>query len=193
MANRTRHHQTSSSLSQTRLLQSLPPVPLPQLNIPPPQIYLDEPESADDDEPVGDNIRMEPTSSSRPSDPPQYQPMYDYLRSRQVTSANPPAYGSSPNANGMRIVTDPAPTLQEPYRDEPFVISVDSSPPPPSYQEIFRQHEIEMDNMQRALAREVDGDPAEQTEDIYKWIVAMLLIVLTIACVGTAFNWGRPM
>jgi hypothetical protein len=93
----------------------------------------------------------------------------------------------------MQIVTDPPPTLQEPYRDEPFVISIDSSPPPPSYQEIFRQHEIEMDNMQRALAREVDGDPAEQTEDIYKWIVAMLLIVLTIACVGTAFNWGRPM
>lgn len=88
---------------------------------------------------------------------------------------------------------DAQPNFQEPYRDEPFVVTIDSSPPPPSYHEIYRQHEIEMDNMQRAMSSESDEDPAEQIEDIYKWIVAMLLIVLTVACVGTAFNWGRPM
>jgi hypothetical protein len=194
MPNQPRYHRRSSSVLQTRLSQSLPPVPLPEINIPPPTIYRDEPDSAvEDDESTGDGIRLEVTSSSRPSDPPQYQPMYDYLRSKQVTSANPPAYGASPNSSALQIITDPTPTLHEPYRDEPFIVSIDSSPPPPSYQEIFRQHEIEMDSMSRVVAMESDVDPAEQTEDIYKWIVAMLLIILTIACVGTAFNWGRPL
>lgn len=39
---------------------------------------------------------------------------------------------------------------------------------------------------------EIEGTPTEQTEEICKWVVAMLLVALTVACVGTAFNWGRP-
>ncbi|KAG9238030.1 hypothetical protein BJ875DRAFT_94777 [Amylocarpus encephaloides] len=189
MANQDRHHQRSTSVPHTRLLQSLPPTPLPQLNIPPPQIYLDDPGSAEEDEGDGaaGDIRMD-NRTARPSQPPEYQPMHDYLRSKQLTSSNPPAYGSSPST--LQVVTEPAPSLEEPYRDGPFVITIESAPPPPSYYDIFRQHEIELDNMQRAL--ESDSDLAEQTEDIYKWVVAMLLIILTVACVGTAFSWGRP-
>lgn len=188
MSNQRSQRARSTSVPHTRLLQSLPPVPLPLEDIVPRiQVpYRDDPESAERE------VEEERIEGATPqsSDPPGYQPMYDYLRSKQVTSAHPPAYGSSPASSSLRIVTEAPPSLEEPYRDEPFVIAIDSSPPPPSYHEIYRQHEIEMDNMQRALDSE--SDPAEQTEDIYKWIVAMLLIVLTVSCVGTAFNWGRP-
>ncbi|CAG8975266.1 hypothetical protein HYALB_00007967 [Hymenoscyphus albidus] len=187
MPNQRSYRQRSASVPHTRLLQSLPPVPLPLDDIRPRlQIvpYRDDPEAAE-----REVVRID-GATPRPSDPPEYQPMYDYLRSKQVTSAHPPAYGTSPSSSFLPMVTEAPPSLEEPYRDESFVITIDSSPPPPSYHEIYRQHEIDMDNMQRALDSE--SDPAEQTEDIYKWIVAMLLIVLTVSCVGTAFNWGRP-
>lgn len=71
------------------------------------------------------------------------------------------------------------------------MIDVDSSqPPPPSYNDLYREHEIEMQNLHRTL--EDEGDPIERTEDICKWIVAMLLVTLSVASVGTAFNWGQP-
>jgi len=82
--------------------------------------------------------------------------------------------------------------MQEPYRDEPFVVTIleeddaNAQPPPPSYNELYRQHEIEMRDF------DTEDTPAEQTEELVKWVVAMLLICLTIAGVGTAFNWGRP-
>ncbi len=38
---------------------------------------------------------------------------------------------------------------------------------------------------------EGDESPAEETEELVKWVVAMLFVGLTVACVGTAFNWGR--
>ncbi len=64
-----------------------------------------------------------------------------------------------------------------------------SQPPPPSYSELFNRRQTDLD----ALTREFDGadSPAEQTEELVKWVVAMLFVALTVACVGTAFNWGR--
>jgi hypothetical protein len=124
-----------------------------------------------------------------PSEPPEYQPMYDYLRSHQPRNLQAPEPCSGPG--NLRIITGPPPF--EPFRDEPdepFVVDVDTSQPPPSYNDLYREHEIEMQNLERTL--EVEGDPIERTEDICKWIVAMLLITLTVASVGTAFNWGRP-
>jgi len=121
--------------------------------------------------------------------------MYDYLRSqRRPTPALNLAAPCPPN-------TDPEPPL-EPYRDEPFIVQILSSPsspssagpPPPSYHELYTQNENEMEMQLQNLVREfdMDGSPAEQTEELVKWVVSMLLIALTIACVGTAFNWGKP-
>ena len=63
-----------------------------------------------------------------------------------------------------------------------------SQPPPPSYEELY----IEDQNQRelQSLVREFDVD-ASPAEEICKFIVAMLLIALTVACVGMAFHWGK--
>lgn len=83
---------------------------------------------------------------------------------------------------------------QDEYHDEPYIVTINENdttqPPPPSYNELYRQNEQDMDSLLRQF--DMDGTPAEQTEELVKWVVAMLLICLTIAAVGTALNWGRP-
>jgi hypothetical protein len=107
--------------------------------------------------------------------------MHDYLRARQQLIAQAPTC-TRPNPN-------PQNASEEPYRDEPFVVTIvdpvddASQPPPPSYNELYQQNEIEMENLMREF--EIDGTPAEQTEMLYRWVVAMLLVALTVACVGT--------
>jgi hypothetical protein len=71
------------------------------------------------------------------------------------------------------------------------VITIDhdlSQPPPPSYEELY----VEDQNRRelQSLVREFDVDSAP-AEEICKFIFAMLLIALTVACVGTAFHWGK--
>ncbi|KAG4432386.1 hypothetical protein IFR05_012136 [Cadophora sp. M221] len=173
-------HHRDPSIPHTRLSQTLPPLPQslpmndlilpPQLSISTQIPYHDDP--ADDEH--------------SPSQPPGYEPMYDYLRSHQRVSLLPPDY-ECPNNSDQSIP-------QEQYHDEPFVVTIiegdATQPPPPSYNELYRQNEQETDRLLRQF--DMDGTPAEQTEELVKWVVAMLLICLTIAAVGTAFNWGRP-
>jgi hypothetical protein len=140
--------------------------------------YRDGPEEEDEVE------ELEGLQTQR--SPPGYQPMYDYLRSQQRPASQPPS-NNCPNI--------PHTSADAPYRDQPFIITItdaggDTTEPPPSYNEIYSPNEIEMRNL--LLHYDLDGTPAEHTEEICKWIVAMLLIALTIAAVGTAFNWGRP-
>mgnify|MGYP003662602158 CR=1 FL=1 len=173
-------HHRDPSISHARLLQTLPPLPqslpmndlvqTPQLSISTQIPYRDDP--AEDEH--------------SPSQPPGYEPMYDYLRSHQRVSLPLPVY-ECPNTPEQSIP-------QADYRDEPYVVTINENnttqPPPPSYNELYRQNEQEMDRLMRQF--DMDGTPAEQTEELVKWVVAMLLICLTIAAVGTAFNWGRP-
>ncbi|KAF4625671.1 hypothetical protein G7Y89_g12494 [Cudoniella acicularis] len=187
------NHRRVPSVSHTRLAQSLPPIPVLLSDIPS-QTYIpyrDDPEEEEEAERDGEASEQDggdeqrEQTIARPSSPPEYQPMYDYLRSKQLS--NPNSQSTSPIVTTVSIPVA-APAL-EPYRDEPFVVTIESSPPPPSYNDLYREHAIEMANLERSLAD--DGDPAERTEEIYKWVVGMLLITLTVACVGTAFNWGR--
>ena len=84
------------------------------------------------------------------------------------------------------------PESELPYRDGPFVITIDqdqdiSQPPPPSYEELCVE-----DRNTRALQRiieEFDIDAAPVGE-ICTFIVAMMLIALTVAGIGAAFHWG---
>ncbi|TVY40667.1 hypothetical protein LOCC1_G004983 [Lachnellula occidentalis] len=180
------NHRRTSSLSHTRLSQPLPPLPLPLNDLP---AYRDDPEPAEDEGEGGEQVGANQTEAV-PSEPPEYQPMHDYLRAHQLRHPPHPAPCSASDSLQVPI----APPPFEPYRDEPdepFVVDIDTSqPPPPSYNDLYREHELEMQNLERAL--DAEGDPNERTEDICKWVVAMLLITLTVASVGTAFNWGRP-
>ncbi|PVH81296.1 hypothetical protein DL98DRAFT_171601 [Cadophora sp. DSE1049] len=173
-------HHRDPSIPHARLSQTLPPIPqslpmndliqAPQLSISTQIPYHDDP--AEDEH--------------SPSQPPGYEPMYDYLRSHQRISLPLPDY-ECPNTSEQSIP-------QDEYHDEPYVVTIiendTTQPPPPSYNELYRQNEQEMDRLMRQF--DMDGTPAEQTEELVKWVVAMLLICLTIAAVGTAFNWGRP-
>jgi hypothetical protein len=190
------HHGTTTSITHARLTEALPPLPLsstPQLTISTQIPYHDDP--ADDD------ITLATLQSHLRAQlsPPGYEPMYDYLRSQQRPTIHiqiqPPVYAPSyvPRSRSAELV-------EERYRDEPFVVTIledqaedadISQPPPPSYTELYRQHEIEMQRLVRDF--DTEDSPAEQTEELVKWVVAMLLVCLTIAGVGTAFNWGRPM
>ncbi|TVY51639.1 hypothetical protein LCER1_G006165 [Lachnellula cervina] len=181
------NHRRTSSVSHTRLSQPLPPLPLPLNDLPP---YRDDPEPAEEEAEEGTEHVGTNQTEALPSEPPEYQPMYDYLRAHQLR--HPPLPEPCPVAESVQVPVALPPF--EPYRDEPdepFVVDIDTSqPPPPSYNDLYREHAMEMQNLERTL--DAEGDPIERTEDICKWVVAMLLITLTVASVGTAFNWGRP-
>ncbi|TVY89985.1 hypothetical protein LAWI1_G005842 [Lachnellula willkommii] len=174
------NHRRTSSVSHTRLSQPLPPLPLPLNDLP---AYRDDPEPAEEDVEEGTEHVGANQTEALPSEPPEYQPMYDYLRAHQLR--NPPLPEPCSVSDSVQVPIAPPPF--EPYRDEPDEPFV---PPPPSYNDLYREHEMEMQNLERAL--DAEGDPIERTEDLCKWVVAMLLITLTVASVGTAFNWGRP-
>jgi hypothetical protein len=174
MANQLRE----TSVPHIRLTQPLPPLPNRrphQLSISIP--YRDDPEEAEEDE-QAEGLQTQPS-------PPGYEPMYDYLRSQQRPNSQPP-FNNCPNTSHT--------SADVPYRDQPFLVTIndsdgDTTQPPPSYNEIYSPNEIEMRDLLQNY--DLDGTPTEQTEEVCKWIVAMLLIALTIAAVGTAFNWGQ--
>ncbi|KAM3084094.1 hypothetical protein ACMFMG_001799 [Clarireedia jacksonii] len=184
------NHHRSTSIPRARLTQSLPP--LPQENIESHAPYHDDPA---DDEQEGDRQeedREEEVTGgdeANPNDlgqPPQYEPMHDYLaaRVRRLAQMRPPGYESSTDQSSPEDI----PLVpQEPYRDEPFVITIDADQPPPSYETLYIQTQTELER----LEQELNWD-ANHAEDICKWLVSMLLITLTIIAAGFAFNWGKP-
>lgn len=177
------HHDLS--IPHIRLSHPLPPLPqdLPlQILMPPPQLSIST-QTLHRDDP----IESVPLAGHLPSQPPKYEPMHDYLRSHRRTIS----YPNHPRCP-RRSPTQPIP--QESYRDEPFVVTIvendPSQPPPPSYNELYRQNELELQTLSEETY--TYGTPAEQAEALVKWVVAMLLIGLTIAALGMALNWGGP-
>lgn len=171
---------SETSVPHASLARPLPPLPPRRtqtlsISIP----YRDDPETEEVEVEVLNSLQAQRS-------PPGYEPMYDYLRSQQQSNLR----NELPNCQHNNAQT----SIQVPYRDEPFIITItdtdgETVAPPPSYHDIFNPNEIELRNL---LGCELDGTPAEETEEICKWLVAMLLIALTIVGVGTAFNWGRP-
>ena len=172
---------SETSVPHTSLARPLPPLPprrTQKLSISIP--YRDDPENEEVEDEVLENLQTQRS-------PPGYEPMYDYLRSQQQSNPR----NALPNCQNDTART----SIQVPYRDEPFIITItdtdgETVSPPPSYNDIFTPNEIEMRNLLQHY--ELDGTPAEETEEICKWLVAMLLIALTIVGMGTAFNWGQP-
>ncbi|KAI9642429.1 hypothetical protein NHQ30_009234 [Ciborinia camelliae] len=174
------NHHPSTSISRARLTQSLPPLPEEDaVHLAP---YHDDP--ADDE--VDTVIEGIDGNQANMNEPPGYEPMHDYLASRvrRISQMRPPEYESS----SLDHTHDIPLQHQEPYRDDPFIITIDpNQPPPPSYEALYIQTRAGLD----ILNDEIDPDIGH-AEDICKWLVSMVLITLTIVAVGFAFNWGHP-
>ncbi|KAI9051777.1 hypothetical protein LZ554_004044 [Drepanopeziza brunnea f. sp. 'monogermtubi'] len=188
----------------------------PQLSIttqlPPDNAYAIKRSTRTSSSSSSSSLDSTPTSFSPPDllsdhDPPKYEPMFDYLRSRPQPPFPPsPSFPrQSPHQQPHRQCPGPisASAVSIPYRDNPdgpFVVDITTDtdadadgdagqPPPPSYEDLYWQYEADARRLMRQF--DMDTSPAEQTEELVKWVVAMLLICLTVAAVGTAFNWGR--
>lgn len=168
------NHQMSDFAPHARSCQSLPAIPedevAPQFAQPKPlEPYHDDP--AGDEDEVEDNRPLGPRLTILP-DPPKYEPMHDYLASRGESVAQmPPEYAIyNPRTQSFSF---------QRYRDaDPEPHLVDIEPPPPAY-------ELEMGD------DDDDADDTSAAEDICKWVVCMALIALSVAAVGTMFNWGQ--
>lgn len=174
------NHHPSTSISRARLTQSLPP--LPSEDALPLAPYHDDPA---DDEVADVEARIEGNQTEL-NEPPEYEPMHDYLASRvhRLSEVRPPDYELSLQDHTHDIPLQ----YQEPYRDDPFIITIDpNQPPPPSYEALYVQTQMELER----LDDEIDPDIGH-AEDVCKWMVSMVLITLTIVAVGFAFNWGHP-
>lgn len=140
--------------------------------------------------------------------PPEYEPMYDYLRSRP----RPIHAFTSPNSNTFLSPTSgpQSPTDFMPYRDDvdhPFIITLSPLSPQhlphaqnqdgegeeglPSYEELYLQHQCphRQDELQQ-LVRQMDAE-GNMAEEICKFVVGMIMLGLCVVGVGLAFNWGR--
>jgi hypothetical protein len=143
-----------------------------------------------------------PARQDESSKPPEYEPMYDYLRSHPQM-INPFA---SPNSNGFLSPTSHAqsPVDITPYRDEPFIITLSPLSPHsrpqhqnhgeaglPSYEELYLQHPtVPRQNELLELVRQMDSE-GNRAEDVCKFVLGMILLALTVVGVGLAFNWGK--
>jgi len=147
--------------------------------------------------------------SDEQSKPPDYTPMYDYLRS----SRRPVHAFTSPNSNAFLSPTSrpesPVEFGNVDFRsyhdnvDHPFVITLSplsphSRPPQnpgdeclPSYEELYLQHPSprRQDELYE-LVRQMDT-AGDRAEEICKFVVGMVLLTLTVVGVGLAFNWGK--
>lgn len=167
--------------------------------------YLDSPSqrSLFRDSPASNpSISVSPAETlaeqSKP-EPPEYEPMYDYLRSRPTVHAF-----TSPNSNTFLSPTSApqSPVDYTPYRDSaehPFIITLSPlSPtsgreqqPPPSYEELYLQHPCpHRQGELAALVRQMDSEYSV-SEEICKFMLGMCMLALCIVGVGLAFNWGR--
>ncbi|CCD49161.1 hypothetical protein BofuT4_P030370.1 [Botrytis cinerea T4] len=152
------NHHPSTSISRARLTQSLPP--LPGEDAVPIEPYHDDPA---DDEDTEDGEGMEGNQTDM-NEPPGYEPMHDYLvsRVRRLAQMRPPEYALSSQDHTHDIPLQ----HQEPYRDDPFIITIDpNQPPPPSYEALYIQTQRELE----ILNEEIDPD-ISHAEDVCKWL-----------------------
>jgi len=141
------------------------------------------------------------------SKPPEYEPMYDYLRS----SRRPVHAFTSPNSNTFLSPTSRPDSPVDfgnvdfrPYHDavdHPFVITLSPLSPhshprpgeecPPSYEELYLQHPSQrrQDEL-HDLVRQMDME-GNRAEDICKFVVGMIALALVVVGFGFAFNWGK--
>lgn len=179
-------HNQDPTIPSCRLAQPLPPLPFPQspsLEEQPLIALKDSQESS---------IQYAQTSETlvEVAPPPGYTPMYDYLRSQQ--RQQPPLILRASNVPPICMEG-----IQMTYRDDPspFIVQIDSAQaPPPSYNDLYTSREEQEEADMQRLIRVFDdnGSPAEQSEQVFIWVISMVMIALTVVAMGTVFNWGQP-
>ena len=137
-------------------------------------------------------------AESEPNKPPEYEPMYDYLRSRPP----PINFRTSPNSNTFLSPTShpQSPVDFFTYTDEerPFIITLSplsphtrGEPLPPSYEELFLQYRCPQQRGELQDMVQTMNNRGEWAEDLCKFLIGMLILAVTVVGVGTAFSWGK--
>lgn len=155
---------------------------------------------------------MDQTQSNNMLPPPDYEPMHDYLR---ALATNPPQRSAryySPNSNTFLSPTSrpQTPRLYMPYTDSPTAdgsenngrrgiitlspLSADTPSAPPSYEELYLQHPCPRQQSRLLeLVRELEDSESNVAEEVCKFVLGLLFLVLLVLVIGLIFNWGRPM
>lgn len=151
---------------------------------PPLRLHIIPPQGRYCDDPSDDEGASAQTDSAMASPPPGYVSMFEYFRDRakHFPNLSAPNFGYNPAA--VSNVTTPDSPTPEPYQDDPCIVEID--PPPPAYEAIPAppQPELQYESWD-------DNSVSLTAEEFLKWLVCMMLLVLTVLSVGTAFNWGR--
>lgn len=225
--------ETQMEIPEIRLQQTSlpppPPPPLPRMRIQIPY-QRDSPLSAYTDDSflspspatrqsrtaLKDSNKSSPSDSNRmgheqgQSQPPDYQPTYDYLRSLALHQQTRSARHTSPTSNTFLSPSSRThnPSLYMPYSDSatsddrhlsiitlsplsPTGIRPSSPGEPPSYEELYLQHPCP--NQQTRLlelVRELDNE-SNIAEEVCKFLMGLGFIILTVLVIGLIFNWGR--
>jgi hypothetical protein len=147
--------------------------------------------------------------------PPDYEPMHDYLRTLALHNQQRPSRYYSPTSPTFlsppsRTQTPGSYTVYMPYQDSPFstrsqqraVITLSPLSPtnhesaplhPPSYEELYLQHRCPVQQSRLIeLVRQMEDDGTNIAEDICKFVIGLVFVIVTVVIIGNIFNWGRP-
>lgn len=142
--------------------------------------------------------------------PPDYEPMHDYLLALALhrPERSPRYYSPTSNTFLSPSSRPQTPALYMPYRDSPTADPNDRSRPaiitlsplspstptaPPSYEELYLQHPCPVQQSRLLeLVRQLEASDTNIAEEICKFVIGFVFIVLTVVIIGMVFNWGRP-
>jgi hypothetical protein len=153
--------------------------------------------------------------SQPPPPPPDYEPMHDYLRALALHNQQRSSRYYSPTSNTFlsppsRPHTPGHYTVYMPYQDSPSstrgqqraVITLsplsptnDESAPlnPPSYEELYLQHRCPVQQSRLIeLVRQMEDDGTNTAEQICKFVIGLVFVIITVVIIGIIFNWGQP-
>jgi hypothetical protein len=146
--------------------------------------------------------------------PPDYEPMHDYLRALALHRQERPLRYYSPTSNTFLSPASrlQSPSLYMPYSDSPTspdgqqraIITLSPLSPtgdsnqhtpsdPPSYEELYLQHPCPIQQSRLLeLVRQLEETESSLAEEVCKFAIGLVFVVLIVLIVGIVFNWGRP-
>lgn len=210
-------------IPEIRLQRPLPPLPRMRIQIPyqtdsPLSAYTDDSFLSPSPATRQSRIALKDSNESSPIDgnqteheqgqrqPPEYEPMYDYLRALALHQQAHSARHSSPTSNTFLSPT----SFYMPYSDSTpsgdgqlAVITLSPLTPPspgqstagdpPAYEELYLQHPCPAQQTRLLeLVRQLEDNETSVAEEICKFLIGIVSIILVILIFGIVFNWGRP-
>ena len=158
----------------------------------------------------GSQAECQQGSRTQPA-PPDYKPIHDYLRTLVLTRQERSSRYYSPTSNTFLSPSSRplSPSIYMPYSDSPSdqrraIITLSPLSPtgnnnrqtptdPPSYEELYLQHPCPIQQSRLLeLVRQLEESESNLAEDVCKFVVGLVFVVITVLIVGMVFNWGRP-